>query len=107
MIHGKTNSITALLQQIGYPSNVLNTSIGALLGNKGISNKKRQDFVELAPGMKSTKRSRKNEGCQSEKMYTTNDTPMGSNTKTSVNTNKTNRNDNSTRNDSRSQLLLQ
>ena len=97
MIRGKTNMINSFPQK-GYPSNISNTSIGALLGYNLFCSKSNLNCVGLAPKTFDTIMSKNDKGCQSEKMYTTNDTPMGSNTKTSVNTNKANRNDNSTRN---------
>ncbi len=97
MIRGKTN-ITFSFPQKGYPSNISNTSIGALLGYNLVCSKANVTCVGLAPENFGSEISKNDKGCQSEKMYTTNDTPMGSNTKTSVNTNKANRNDNSTRN---------
>ena len=88
MIRGKTNTINSFPQK-GYPSNMSITSIGPLLGYNAICSKSNVNCVGLAPQDFGTEMFKNDKGCQSEKMYTTNDTPMGSNTKTSVNTNKT------------------
>ena len=77
--------------QKGYASNSVNTSTAALLAFVLAIDKVNMKCLDMTPVTSGTKRSKNNEGCQSNKMYTTNDTPMGSNTKTSANTNKTNR----------------
>lgn len=106
MIRGKTNSYNQLYQN-GYPSKSIYTSIDALLGYVMDSNMKKHFCLEMTPATSDTKRYKNNEGCQSKKMYTTNDTPMGSNTKTSVNTNKTKRMTIAHEMNSRSKLLSQ
>ena len=105
MIRGKAKTYK-LTYRKGYLSNCVNISIDAVLGFVMISGKVNMNCAVMTPMTSGTRRSKNNEGCQSNKMYTTNDTLMGSNTKTSANTNKTNRLKNRTT-DSRSKLLPQ
>jgi len=82
MIRGMTNKITPIRQK-GYPSRKNTISRDTLLGFYTECNTHQKNCVVLIPGNYGTERSKNNEGCQSKKMYTTNDTPMGSNKKTS------------------------